>query len=75
MLFMSNRLEINVSIDTLRLNLHDSKHDTLYRVLGSTMVTQIKKRICMAIEDQIYGIIRRLDTTITQATQGSKGQG
>ncbi|KAI3653612.1 hypothetical protein MP228_001559 [Amoeboaphelidium protococcarum] len=59
-------VDIKVNIDALRINLHDSSHDFAYRLLGTSLVNQLKKRICRSLEEQIFLAICRLDSVVTQ---------
>lgn len=65
--------EINATIDNLRIQLHDSQHDTLYRLLGKSLLNSIKKRLTASIEDAIFNIIRSIDASVTEASRGMKG--
>jgi hypothetical protein len=64
---------IEATIDQLNLEILESHHKTLGRLFGKSLVAAIKKRLCLALESQVYQAIRRLDAIVTRGMKGSPG--
>ncbi len=52
---------VRVRIDRLSLNLHDSLHDSMYRVFNPVVASVVKRNMERAIRDQIINVVDSID--------------
>jgi hypothetical protein len=52
---------VHVRIDKLSLNLHDSLHDSIYRVFNPIVSSVVKRNMERAIRDQIINVVDSID--------------
>lgn len=52
---------VRVRIDRLTLNLHDSLHDSMYRVFSPIVASVVKRNMERAIRDQIINVVDSVD--------------
>lgn len=52
---------VRVRIDRLSLNLHDSLHDSMYRVFNPIVSSVVKRNMERAIRDQIINVVDSID--------------
>lgn len=54
------------TVDNLKLQIHGSQRDSLYKMFGGVMSTQIKAQIQRSVETTLLNLIDRVDETLTR---------
>jgi hypothetical protein len=60
---------VRVRIDKLSLNLHDSLHDSMYKIFNPIVASVIKRNMERAIRDQIINIVDSIDGLLDRLSQ------
>ena len=60
---------VRVRIDRLSLNLHDSLHDSMYRVFNPIVSSVVKRNMERAIRDQIINVVDSIDGLLDRLSQ------
>lgn len=60
---------VRVRIDKLSLNLHDSLHDSMYRVFNPIVSSVVKRNMERAIRDQIINVVDSVDGLLDRLSQ------
>jgi hypothetical protein len=63
-------VDIKADIDVMKVKLHETNRDLLYRLMGKVLVTRLKREICKNLEESIYNYLVKLDGFLTNV--GSK---
>lgn len=57
---------VNVTIDTLKFSIRDSKHDLLYKFIKATATGLIKKAVTAAVQQGIKTALQNVDEQLTE---------
>ncbi|OCF37895.1 hypothetical protein I316_00119 [Kwoniella heveanensis BCC8398] len=57
---------VNVTIDTLKFSIRDSKHDLLYKFIKATATGVIKKAVTVAVQTAIRGALEHADDQLVE---------
>ena len=60
---------VRVRIDRLTLTLHDSLHDSMYRIFNPILSSVVKRNMERAIRDQILNVVDSLDGLLDRLSQ------
>ncbi|KAK9721355.1 hypothetical protein K7432_003498 [Basidiobolus ranarum] len=67
--------DVSTSVKDLKLKIHNSKHDILYKLLSPIINSKVKKVVQEHVSFKIREVMMRLDEQLTKIMENAKAQG